>query len=83
MIVKMTSKRQVTFPKRVCDAMGIKPGVRLELIKKNNESDWRLRLLQLDEAKLAPLKDKIHRNAEPFNIRKFRSNPSNYARLRD
>ena len=31
MIVKITSKRQVTFPARVLDAMGVKPGDQLEL----------------------------------------------------
>ena len=30
MIVKVTSKRQVTFPARVLDALGIKPGDHLE-----------------------------------------------------
>ena len=33
MIVKVTSKRQVTFPTRVLDAMGVKPGDQLELTK--------------------------------------------------
>ena len=31
MIVKITSKRQVTFPKRVLDALGVKPGDYLEI----------------------------------------------------
>ena len=31
MLLKITSKRQVTFPARVLDAMGLKPGDRLEL----------------------------------------------------
>ena len=31
MIVKITSKRQVTFPARVLEAMGVKPGDQLEL----------------------------------------------------
>ena len=33
MIVKITSKRQVTFPTRVLDALGVGPGDRLELIE--------------------------------------------------
>ena len=33
MIVKITSKRQVTFPARVLDALGVSPGDRLELIE--------------------------------------------------
>ncbi|MGH8478460.1 MAG: AbrB/MazE/SpoVT family DNA-binding domain-containing protein [Gammaproteobacteria bacterium] len=31
MIVKFTAKRQVTFPARVLEALGVKPGDRLEL----------------------------------------------------
>ena len=31
MIVKITSKRQVTFPARVLDALGVGPGDHLEL----------------------------------------------------
>ena len=33
MIVKITSKRQVTLPAHVLDAMGIGPGDRLQLIE--------------------------------------------------
>ena len=31
MIVKVTSKRQVTFPAKVLDALGVKPGDQLEI----------------------------------------------------
>ena len=31
MVVKITSKRQVTFPARVLDALGVGPGDQLEL----------------------------------------------------
>ena len=31
MLVKITSKRQVTFPARVLDAIGVRPGDQLEL----------------------------------------------------
>lgn len=31
MIIKITSKRQVTFPARVLDALGVRPGDQLEL----------------------------------------------------
>ena len=31
MLIKITSKRQVTFPARVLNAMGVGPGDRLEL----------------------------------------------------
>ena len=36
MIIKITSKRQVTFPARVLDAMGVKPGDQLELTESPN-----------------------------------------------
>ena len=31
MLLRITSKRQITFPVRVLDAMGAKPGDQLEL----------------------------------------------------
>ncbi len=31
MFVKITAKRQVTFPARVLEALGVKPGDRIEL----------------------------------------------------
>ena len=31
MLVRVTAKRQVTFPARVLDAMGVRPGDRIEL----------------------------------------------------
>ena len=33
MIVKVTSKRQVTFPKDVLEELGVGPGDRIELVK--------------------------------------------------
>ena len=32
MFVKITAKRQVTFPARVLEALGVRPGDRIELI---------------------------------------------------
>ena len=43
--VKMSSKRQATFPKRVCEALGIGPGDRLLLDRRveNGREVWVMR----------------------------------------
>jgi bifunctional DNA-binding transcriptional regulator/antitoxin component of YhaV-PrlF toxin-antitoxin module len=40
--IKLTSKRQATFPARLCEQMGLKPGDEIELIPKvkNGEQFW-------------------------------------------
>ena len=70
MLVKITSKRQVTFPKRVLDEMGVGPGDRLELLE--GPDGYILRPKRIDRSKLAPLRDLIPPDAPPFDIRKFR-----------
>ena len=70
MIVKITSKRQVTFPKRVLDELGVGPGDRLELLE--GPDGYILRPKRIDRSKLAPLKDLIPPDTPPFDIRKFR-----------
>lgn len=51
--IRLTSKRQVTFPAEVCETLGIKPGDELELIPRteNGERFW---VLQKREAPLRP-----------------------------
>ena len=73
MIVKITSKRQVTFPARVLAALGVGPGDRLEL--QESPEGFLLRPRRIDYSKLAPLRDKIPPGHPPFDIRKFRSEP--------
>lgn len=80
MLVKVTSKRQVTFPKRVLEAMGVGPGDQLEL-SEASEGVF-LRAKQTDEAPEpkqpidyalpGALRDKIKPGTPPFDIRKFR-----------
>ena len=70
MIVKITSKRQVTFPKRVLDELGVGPGDRLELLE--GPDGYTLKPRRIDYSKLGTLADKIDPNIEPFDIRKFR-----------
>ena len=54
MYVKITSKRQVTFPARVLEALGVKPGDQLEL--QESPSGFLLRPRRIDSDRLAPLR---------------------------
>lgn len=79
MVVKITSKRQVTFPKRVLDALGVGPGDQLEL--EEGPDGFILRPRRIDYSKLGTLRDKIPPGTPPFDIRKFRDegyDPSAY-----
>ena len=70
MIVKITSKRQVTFPKHVLEELGVGPGDQLEL--REGPDGFILKPRRIDYSKLGTLRDKIDPNAEPFDIRKYR-----------
>ena len=70
MLMKITSKRQVTFPARVLDELGVGPGDRLELVA--SEEGFILRPKRIDYSKLGTLSDKIPPGTPPFDIRKFR-----------
>ena len=79
MIVKITSKRQVTFPKKVLEAMGVGPGDRLEILE--GLDGFVLRPKRIDLSLLGGLRDKIKLGTPPFDIRKFRDegyDPSAY-----
>ncbi len=71
MIVKITSKRQVTFPARVLDALGVGPGDRLELVESSD--GFRLRPRRVHRERLAPLRDKLKKGRGPLDIETFRS----------
>ena len=73
MIVKITSKRQVTLPTHALDAMGVGPGDTHELI----ESPGRilLRPRRIDSSRLGSLRDKIPDGHPSFSIRTFREKP--------
>ncbi len=70
MIVKITSKRQVTFPARVLDALGVKPGDQLELTE--GPDGYIIRPRRIDYSRLGTLRDKIPPGHPPFDIQKFR-----------
>lgn len=70
MIVKITSKRQVTFPARVLDTLGVGPGDHLEL--QDSPDGFILRPRRIDTSLLGGLRDKIPPDHPPFDINKFR-----------
>ena len=70
MYVKITSKRQVTFPKRVLDALGVEPGDQLEL--EETDDGYVLRPRRIRFELLGTLKDDIPDGHEPFDIQSFR-----------
>ena len=80
MLVKITSKRQVTFPARVLDALGVGPGDQLEL--QESPAGFLLRPRRIDPPFIPPLRGKIDPNAEPIDMETFRNQPYDPA-LRD
>ena len=70
MLVKITSKRQVTLPARVLDAMGVRPGDWLEL--EENVDGFILRPRRIDTSLLGGLRDRIPSAHPPFDVDKFR-----------
>ncbi|MFP4349805.1 MAG: AbrB/MazE/SpoVT family DNA-binding domain-containing protein [Thermodesulfobacteriota bacterium] len=70
MTVKITEKRQVTFPARVLDAMGVKPGDRLEI--EPGPNGFILRPRRVNQDMLAPLRGKLKRGQGTFDLNKFR-----------
>lgn len=70
MIVKVTSKRQVTFPARVLDALGVGPGDQLEL--EEGTGGFILRPRRIDYTRLGTLRDKIPPGRPPFDLQSFR-----------
>ena len=71
MLVRVTSKRQVTFPARVLEAMGVRPGDRLRL--EEGPDGFVLRPQTIDPTRLAPLRDKLRRGCGGFDLTAFRA----------
>ncbi len=73
MFVKITAKRQVTFPARVLEVLGVKPGDRLELSE--GAEGFVLRARTIDPSRLAPLRGKLRRGKGTFDLAAFREKP--------
>ena len=80
MLLKITAKRQATFPARVLDTLGVKPGDRIEL--QEGPDGFVLRARRIDRSRLAPLRAKIRKSKRPFDLEAFRATPHDRA-LRD
>lgn len=80
MFVKITTKRQVTFPARVLKALGVQPGDQLEL--EEGPDGFILRPRRIDPARLAPLRTKLRHGRGTFDLESFRDQPHDPA-LRD
>ncbi len=74
MLVRITSKRQVTLPAHVLEALGVGPGDQLELLE--GPDGYTLRAKRIDLSMLGGLRDKIAPGTPPFDIRKFRDERS-------
>jgi bifunctional DNA-binding transcriptional regulator/antitoxin component of YhaV-PrlF toxin-antitoxin module len=79
--VKITAKRQATFPTAALKALGVKPGDYLELTQ--DKASWRLAPMGVDLSKLAPLRGRIPANHPAFDLTTWRNAPKDHARLRD
>jgi AbrB family looped-hinge helix DNA binding protein len=80
MHITITSKRQVTFPAHVLEALGAKPGDRLEL--QPSPEGFVLRAKRVDASRLAPLRGKVNPSAPAFDSHSFRDQAHDPA-LRD
>lgn len=70
-VVRLTAKRQATFPKRVLEALGVGPGDVIELVE---EPDGRFLLTprRIRTERLAPLRSLIRPGTPDFDIAEFR-----------
>ncbi len=74
MIVKITAKRQITLPARVLAALGVGPGDELELIEGHDRFTLKRRGIQY--SRLGTLRSEISPGHPPFDINRFRRQPS-------
>ena len=70
MVVKITSKRQITLPTKLLDALGLGPGDQLEL--EEGPDGFILRPRRIDLSRLGGLRDKIPPGHPPFDLQAFR-----------
>ena len=70
MIVKITTRRQVTLPARVLDALGVGPGDQLEIVE--GPDGFGLRPRRIDHSRLGTLRERIRRGQGTFDLQDFR-----------
>ena len=70
MLIKITAKRQATFPARVLGTLGVKPGDRIEL--QEGPDGYVLRARRIDRSRLAPLRGKLRKGRGSFDLDAFR-----------
>ena len=80
MLIRVTSKRQVTFPARVLDALGVRPGDRIEL--REGPDGFILRPRRIDYDRLGTLRSKLCGGQGAFDVAAFRDESHDPA-LRD
>jgi AbrB family looped-hinge helix DNA binding protein len=73
MFIKITAKRQVTFPTRILEALGVKPGDRIEF--EEGPDGFVLRARHIDRARLTPLRGKLRSGTGTFDLDAFRDKP--------
>ena len=73
MLLKITTRRQVTLPAHLLDAMGVGLGNRLELIE--GPDGYPLRPRRIDYSRMGTLREQIPVGHPPFDIRTFRDRP--------
>lgn len=81
MIVKMTTKRQVTFPRQVVERLGLKEGDSLQIAE--TPEGILMRPHRFDPSKLAPLRGKIPPNFPPPDLDEIRHACAHEPSLRD
>lgn len=81
MLIKITSKREVTFPAKVLDDMGVGPGDELELTKMLG--GYILKPKRIDRSKLGGLRRKIKPGTPAFDIQEFRDEGYGMSACRD
>ena len=70
MFVRISSKREVTLPARVLEALGVEPGDQLEL--QESPDGFLLRPRRVDVTRLAPLRGKLRRGHGTVDIARIR-----------
>lgn len=74
MVLKINSKRRVTLPKSVLDALGVGPGDQIEIIERPDGFILRPPR-RIDYSSLGSLRDKIPPGHPPLDIESFREQP--------